>query len=721
MFLTLHGSPVVLALVVVVAAAIAVFYYRRTVPPVTGAAKYTMIALRALGLALLLLVLFEPLLHRVFTEVREPRVVVLVDNSQSVGITDASGDRREAIKSVVGAVLEHPRRAMMDGMLFGDSVSEGPLDSLRRFNAGGASTNIAAALRAAANDRDARNTQAIVLVSDGVFTSGNDPRGYTSSLPFPIYTIGIGDSSEPRDIAVTSVIANTTVLLGNSMPVDVQVHSTGFDGQSVGVTLFDENTVVATQRIDLRAAQRDYTLSFTATPTSAGQHKFRVAVAPQAGEQTERNNARTFFVRVIDSKITVALVAGAPGPDVSFVAQALAANPHITVLKFIQNSTGGFLPTPQQGAMGDATCFVMVDFPTRATTQQTIASVIDVLQRKTAPLLFVWGHDVDAQLAQRFDAWLPFVFTPTRSTEQLVGISVPPDALADPVMRVQGDVRDSAAWHALPPSMYVESGFRAKPGSTVLATMRVFGTTSHQPVILSQHLNRSRALAVLSSGTWRWRLLGKGLADATGSQQPDVYTAFFTNVVQWLTAAESDKPVRIQPVKQVFTPGEEIQLAGEVMDAKFAPVDDATVEATVSGAAGTFAITLAPKGNGRYQGSLSRLPEGDYTLTGAARVRENPLGTDAGKFTVADLGAEFQDVKMNATLLRSIATHTGGVFASSGDARRLLDSLFANPRVAAATTVHSSEVELWTNVWMLAASLAAFCVEWFLRKRKGLL
>jgi len=78
-------------------------------------------------------------------------------------------------------------------------------------------------------------------------------------------------------------------------------------------------------------------------------------------------------------------------------------------------------------------------------------------------------------------------------------------------------------------------------------------------------------------------------------------------------------------------------------------------------------------------------------------------------------------VRMNATLLRSLAAQTGGMFATTQDAARLIDSLIANPRIAPATTVHASEIELWTNAWMLGAALALFCAEWFLRKRAGLL
>src|SRR5258706_15872046 len=62
----------------------------------------------------------------------------------------------------------------------------------------------------------------------------------------------------------------------------------------------------------------------------------------------------------------------------------------------------------------------------------------------------------------------------------------------------------------------------------------------------------------------------------------------------------------------------------------------------------SYTIALEPRGNGRYHGTLARLPEGDYTVAGSARIGDRSLGTDNGKFIVLDMGTEYQDLRMNA-------------------------------------------------------------------------
>ena len=51
----------------------------------------------------------------------------------------------------------------------------------------------------------------------------------------------------------------------------------------------------------------------------------------------------------------------------------------------------------------------------------------------------------------------------------------------------------------------------------------------------------------------------------------------------------------------------------------------------------------------------------------------------------------------------------------------MINDIKKNPRFAIISTVEKSEIPLWNMVWLLTAALCAFAIEWFLRKRNGLL
>ncbi|HET7152597.1 MAG TPA: hypothetical protein VFJ29_02450, partial [Candidatus Kapabacteria bacterium] len=395
MSLSINTSPVIAAIAAVIALGVTLLYYRRTVPPIPRGRKIVLSTLRFLGLFLLFLFLLEPVLHNIFSTNLPPRVAVLIDNSQSMTIADATGDRVQKEKDIIRAAQQSKIAGNVQSYLFGDSLHPRQLDSLGNFSASSATTNISSALNAIEKTRTEQNVQAVVLVTDGEYTAGENPLNTAENIPVPVYAIGIGDSSEQRDIRINSVITNDVALLGATVPIDVTIHSKGFDNQQVSVTLTDDNQPAGTQQVMLHGSTEDYSCSFTVTPKTAGTHKFKVAVTALAGELTDKNNSKIFFVRVIDNKVKIALFAGAPGPDVSFVMQTLASNENISVAPFIQKEAGEFYVNPLSSSdFTNADCIVMVGFPIASTNSDVIHAIAERVRQKNVPLLLVWGKDV---------------------------------------------------------------------------------------------------------------------------------------------------------------------------------------------------------------------------------------------------------------------------------------------------------------------------------------
>jgi hypothetical protein len=76
---------------------------------------------------------------------------------------------------------------------------------------------------------------------------------------------------------------------------------------------------------------------------------------------------------------------------------------------------------------------------------------------------------------------------------------------------------------------------------------------------------------------------------------------------------------------------------------------------------------------------------------------------------------------MNAPLLRSMAEITGGKFYTPNTVSGFIEDLKKHPRFNQTSIVRESELALWNNVWLLMIAISAFAIEWFLRKRSGLI
>ena len=124
-------------------------------------------------------------------------------------------------------------------------------------------------------------------------------------------------------------------------------------------------------------------------------------------------------------------------------------------------------------------------------------------------------------------------------------------------------------------------------------------------------------------------------------------------------------------------------------------------------------------GNGRYEGSVTGLVPGDYTFTAKASGGGKEYGADRGRFTIGEMNVEFLETKMNRSLLEQIAYRTGGTFAPVGAAGSP-GAMAGGRSFAPREIVQARELELWNSQLLAGAILALLAMEWFLRKKSGM-
>jgi hypothetical protein len=309
---------------------------------------------------------------------------------------------------------------------------------------------------------------------------------------------------------------------------------------------------------------------------------------------------------------------------------------------------------------------------------------------------------------------LPFSTGQPSNDEYQVFVSIPPEQRDNGILRLPSGSID--AWTKLAPVFRTQTMFQAKPESEVLGTVRVQSTTTRDPLLISHNLNRSKSLAVLAYGLWRWKMYGE---PGTGTE--NLLDEFLSNAVRWLTTREDDRRFRVQPVKSAFSGDEPIEFTSQLYDDNYKPVNDAVVQVTVTRRGRTNDIVLNSLGNGQYDGSLDRLEEGDYSYTAKAQQNGKSVGDDKGTFSVGGTNIEFLDTRMNKLLLRQIASQTGGKYYDSDSLTTIAKDIASLPNFTPREVTSASEIELWNYKWTLALIVVLLGLEWFLRKRSGMI
>ena len=191
--------------------------------------------------------------------------------------------------------------------------------------------------------------------------------------------------------------------------------------------------------------------------------------------------------------------------------------------------------------------------------------------------------------------------------------------------------------------------------------------------------------------------------------------------VRWLVTREDEKPVQVHPLKDQFAGTDPAEFTAQVYDENYKPVDNAEVSLTVTRKGQSSQLTLTPLGNGRFEGAFDPLPEGEYTYSATARVGGRDIDAGRGSFSVGGLNTEFQETRANKLLLQQIAARTGGHYYDAGSLEHLPEDFAALPGYSIREVRAAQQWELWNKPWMFALLAGIFSLEWFLRKRFGML
>lgn len=697
------------------AAGLAVLAYRYTVPPVSRVLRLTLMIVRGVALFLLFLLIGEPLLSLVYHRLDKPVLAVLIDQSKSMTIQDKSGDRKAALLKT----LDSPALRTLEGsstLLFG--VFDTKLHLLQSYakdsiSFAGEGTDIGGALKQLKVLTTERNLQGVLLISDGNATVGASPLYEAEEIGHPVFTVGIGDTSEPHDVLVRRVVANTITYVGNKVPVDVTIKSSGYTNEKVEVTVQEGGKVLDRKTVQLEPGTREYDMPLSFTPDADGTKKISVEVSQLPGEISSQNNRSSFYVKVLKSKMRVLLIGGAPSADFAAIRRALQDDNNIEVKAFIEKGNGQFY----EGALTDRDlrdndCLVLIGFPAASSSSVALSSVAGAVGNGKG-VLFVLSRTTDLNKLRVLQSYLPFDI-PTRAGEETQMFLAVSDAeRTNPILRVSSSFD---IWSKLPPSFALDEPFHAKPEALLLASARIQASASGVPLILSRHVNRSKSVAILCYGIWRWASYSEGIPGAER-----ILENLMSNAVRWLVTRDDEKPVQVRPTKEIFAGSDPVEFTGQVYDENYRPINDAEVSLAVTQKGQTAQLTLSPLGNGRFEGSFDPLPEGDYTYTAKVQAGGRQLAEEKGSFSVGGLNVEFQETRANRTLLEQIASRTGGQSYDAGNIDRLPQDVAALPNFRPRDVSVAQQFELWNKTWMLASLVALFAVEWFLRKRHGML
>jgi len=725
--------------------------YRRLLPGLRLA------AVLALSFAML-----RPAIQLQRTDRNTAKLLILVDESRSMNTPDGPGKttrRQVAIKLLKDNAERLERLGKDVEILYYNFARELKPTELPGEQADGRQTAIGAVLSELLREAGSQRIAGVLLLSDGAQRAlppnDADPRAAARLLGMQqihVHTVGIGGtglSSSSVDLAIENLLMDPIAFEKNEVPIEVKVRALGAAGRDIIVRLLveDRSGIQPGKSGKMRSpagsggrpvvripaakvTQKDQLLSVSLSyiPQRPGEFKIAVVVEPLEGELKTQNNRRETILTVRKGGLRVAYF-DKLRPEQHFLLGVNSSSRKIQldfqpVRSWLKQPT---LINPAMFTPGRYDAYIIGDVPASvfgANLLRELASRVE----EGAGLLMIGGYHsfgpggygrtpladllpvmmspdderpaTTIDPAQHFLA--PLKMVPTRLGLQRY------------VMQLEGSrTRNRKLWESLP-ALEGANRLEAKKG-----LVEVWARTpppQQAPLLLAQQLKvgSARVIAFAGDTTWQWVLADKRAE----------HHRFWRQMILWICKKEDDTEravwVRVSP--RNFSPGQPVTVEFGARDDAGRSRRDVTFDVRITGPDGKSHRGVPRRGETDSSAGFSETRQpGDYWVrVRATDDNSDSIGFDAWtRFIVDSRDLELDNPAADHALLEEIAVLTGGSTMPPEELGSFLDRMIQQ----GPTNVGVKElrqITLWDNWPFLVLFVALMSIEWFIRKRRGL-
>lgn len=379
-----HHAAVWNTILVILAIALVVYVYRRDGR--SRPARILLGTLRGLLIAFVLLLLNRPVLTNADTRTESSVLAVLVDDTGSMKVPDATGDgkttRFDAAKNLLTGAKDDLLRKLEwlhtvrfykfdhNAAPFGPT-QPGTLgadkdDAAKAYNAQvaqalstlkpeGQNTQVVQSLTTVLDDLQGQRLAGVVVLTDGRETPRPADEALINAIGgrhVKVFPVPIGGDKSPPDIFLTSVEALDVAFKDDIVAVKVTLGGMGYEANHpVRLTLKDEATGLPLTGPDGQPAHADVILpgdkrpivgEVLFKPDKVGTLKLRVVAEHQPGELDYANNELPASLDVVESSINVLYVDGYPRWEYRYIKNAMIRDSTVNISCLLTSADVGF-------------------------------------------------------------------------------------------------------------------------------------------------------------------------------------------------------------------------------------------------------------------------------------------------------------------------------------------------------------------------------------------
>ncbi len=643
-------------------------------------------SVRFILIFLLCFLLIGPLLQYIKNEFEKPIFVFAIDDSESNTISTGAS-KLSALKNEI----EQTQKSIQEEDYTVDIITLSGKQTINEINFKNPSTNLDYLLDKIESNYENRNLAGTILFSDGIYNQGLSPA--YKELGYPLYTIGLGDTTAKKDIILKNILYNKLTYQGNSFPIVAEIQNQGFEGKDITVIVKNKGKVLDKKVIKFSKNYDLKEVEFRLSSDEKGLQHYEIEVTPQEGEFTDKNNTGHAYIDVIEGKEKILLVASSPHPDIKAIKSVTDQKENYSLNIYIPGIT------EFKNEKYDLIIFHQIP-----DLQNTAAEILSKYGKDNSSVWYITGNKVNYANFNQINNALKI----SQRGQQLDQITALYNADFN---KFSLTTEEAAVISKYPPVSVPFGEFKPMNNAEVIIYQRLGNIQTVKPLLLFSNANDKKEAVFCGEGLWEWRLLE---FKETGTTK--VFDKLVGNLIQLLSSREEKRKFKVYPINSEFFSSDPVLFETEVYNDIYEKIYGQNIDLTIISEKNEKKhYSYVNNENSRFE--IKGLSQGIYKYV-ANTVLNGKKETSEGEFLIKELNIELINGTSDFDLLRTISEKNKGIFLPVAKLSTLPEIL---KNTAPQNIIHSNEElsEIINLKWVFFLLLSLITFEWFFRKFKG--
>ena len=411
-------------------------------------------------------------------------------------------------------------------------------------------------------------------------------------------------------------------------------------------------------------------------------------------EYNIKNNEKTVYINIIDSKQKILILSAAPHPDIASLKYVLEKQANYDIESF---NIRDF-----KGNIAEYNLIILHQLPDQ---RNPIDKEIIEIQKNKTPVLSIINPQTELKNLNKLSSNI--IFSRVLRKNELLELSLNTKFSLFNISEEMEAVVNKA-----PPIIAPMLKVTTKGEIQTLAFQKIKGIETNKPAIFFTEDENSKYGFINGEGIWQLKLF-----NYQKEGNFNVFSELIGKMVQYLSI-KTPKESFIIDIKNLYEEYEAVEINAQLYNNSLEPVYNKEVNIIYKDENDKEYSHNFSSNHSGYNVNLGSLDKGSYSYEVSTEINDKKI-LKSGAFVVQASLLEYRQLTANHKLLKSISENTNAIYFEKSNWLQIVDSIKQSPNFKTKSYSNKELNDLINLKWILFLIVLILSTEWFIRKYSG--